>query len=83
VITVGEDVTKGQTVISRGVRLRPAEIGGLMALGITVVRIAKKIRVGWFPPAMKLSIRAKSHGEGRFETFNAYTLASLVTRVRG
>ena len=39
VIREGEDVTAGQPVISAGVRLRPQEIGGLMALGVTRVRV--------------------------------------------
>ncbi len=40
-IRVGEDVQAGQVVVLRGTLLRiPAEIGGLMALGITKLRVA-------------------------------------------
>ncbi|MFN2120278.1 MAG: hypothetical protein ACK2T0_07815, partial [Anaerolineales bacterium] len=45
VIDVGEDVGEGQVVISRGCRVGAAQIGGLMALGITQLRVAKKPRV--------------------------------------
>src|SRR5512143_2160865 len=34
-ISIGEDVGAGSVVIEGGKRVRPAEIGGLMALGIT------------------------------------------------
>ena len=46
VIRVGEDVALGQTVQAKGSLLGPAEIGGLLALGITSVRVARKIQVG-------------------------------------
>ncbi len=42
VIHKGEDVTQGEQVIGQGVRLRPQEIGGLMALGITRVRVFRR-----------------------------------------
>ena len=45
VISIGEDVRAGQVVIPRGTLLREAEIGGLMALGLTEVRVARKPRV--------------------------------------
>ena len=41
VIAVGEDVKAGDEVIQAGVRLRPAEIGGLMALGVTEIVVAR------------------------------------------
>ena len=42
VIEVGEDVTADQVVLHHGCRLGAAQIGGLMALGITQLRVAKK-----------------------------------------
>ena len=46
VILIGEDVAQGQLVLPHGTLIRPAEIGGLLALGITSVKAAKKILVG-------------------------------------
>ncbi|MCB0020651.1 MAG: molybdopterin molybdotransferase MoeA, partial [Anaerolineales bacterium] len=45
VLQVGEDVQPGDIVMQRGTRLRPAEIGGLMALGITEVMVSRAPRV--------------------------------------
>src|SRR4030095_11265204 len=39
VIRVGEDVAQGQKVQAKGSLIRPAEIGGLMALGIVKVSV--------------------------------------------
>jgi molybdopterin molybdotransferase len=46
VILKGEDVRQGQIVIPPGTRIRPAEVGGLMALGMTQVSVVKRPRVG-------------------------------------
>jgi len=45
VISVGEDVARGQLIKPRGSLLRPAEIGGLLALGITAVNVLSRVRV--------------------------------------
>ena len=44
VIRVGEDVAAGTVVLPRGRMMRPAEIGGLMALGIVQLNVIRKIR---------------------------------------
>src|SRR6185503_3168774 len=46
IIRVGEDVAQGQMVQAKGSLIRPAEIGGLLALGITSVCVARKVQVG-------------------------------------
>src|SRR5687767_3004042 len=45
-IQIGEDVAQGQMVQAKGSLIRPAEIGGLMALGIINVNVVRKVRVG-------------------------------------
>ncbi len=47
VIRIGEDVAQDQLVIPKGTQIRPAEIGGLMALGFTSMQVSKKPRVGF------------------------------------
>src|SRR5688572_15411353 len=44
VIHIGEDVAQNQLVIPKGTLVRPAEIGGLMALGIMTLRVARLVR---------------------------------------
>ncbi len=46
VIRIGEDVAQNQLVIPKGTQLRPAEIGGLMALGLASILCCKKAARG-------------------------------------
>ncbi len=83
VIKIGEDVKAGQTVIRRGFRLRPAEIGGLMALGITHLRVARKPRVGLISSGDEVVAPNQSPHPGQVRDVNAYTLAALITKSGG
>ncbi len=82
-IKVGEDVKAGQTVIRRGIRLRPAEIGGLMALGIISLRVARKPRVGLISSGDEVVAPNQSPRPGQVRDVNAYTLAALITKSGG
>jgi molybdopterin molybdotransferase len=77
-INIGEDVQIGQEVIPSGVRIRPAEIGGLAALGILEIVVAKKPIVGIIssgdeviPPDGKLH-------PGQVRDVNTYSLSALL-----
>jgi len=83
VIKVGEDVKADQMVIRRGVRLRAAEIGGLMALGIIRVKVARKPRVGLISSGDEVIAPSQSPRPGQVRDVNAFTLAALVTKSGG
>ena len=83
VIAIGEDVAQGQVVQPKGSLMRPAEIGGLMALGITELRVAKKIRVGLISSGDEVIPPEESPRPGQVRDINSHTLAALVTRVGG
>jgi molybdopterin molybdotransferase len=77
-IKTGEDVKVGEEVISPGVRIRPAEIGGLASLGILELRVARKPVVGILssgdeviPPEGKLL-------PGQVRDINSYSLSALL-----
>ena len=82
-IRVGEDVQQGQVVIPRGSLLRPAEIGGLMALGITKLRVANKINVGLISSGDEVIPAEQSPAPGQVRDINAHTLSALVRRSGG
>jgi molybdopterin molybdotransferase len=78
ILKTGEDVKQGEEIIPSGVVLRPQEIGGLMALGLTRVQVARKPRVGIIstgdeviPPEAKLA-------PGQVRDINSYSLSALV-----
>jgi molybdopterin molybdotransferase len=83
VLKVGEDVAKGDEVIPAGVRLRPAEIGGLVALGFTRVRVASLPRIGILSSGDEVVPPDKIPGPGQVRDVNAYTLSALVDAAGG
>lgn len=82
-IRVGEDVAEGQLVIPRGTRLRPAEIGGLMALGITNIRVVNKVRVGIISSGDEVIPAGSTPRPGQVRDINAHTLGTLVAQSGG
>ena len=83
VIRIGEDVAQGQLVLPKGTLLRPAEIGGLMALGITSVRVARKIKVGLISTGDEVIEPSESPRPGQVRDINSYTLGALVEKSGG
>ncbi len=83
VIQVGQDVAEGQVVLSKGSRLRPSEIGGLMALGVTSLNVVRQPRIGLISSGDELVPPHRRPRQGQVRDVNAYTLASAVTRWGG
>ena len=83
VIEVGEDVKTGEAVIPAGVRLRPAEIGGLMALGITSLTTARKPRIAILSSGDEVVHPSLPTKPGQVRDINSYTLGSLIQVLGG
>ena len=83
VIRIGEDVAKDQIVIQKGTTLRPAEIGGLMALGITTLRVASKVKVGLISTGDEVIEPSQRPRPGQVRDINSYTLGALVEKSGG
>ena len=82
-IHIGEDVARGQVVQTKGTWLRPAEIGGLMALGLLRVRVMRKIRVGLISTGDEIIAPHLAPRPGQVRDINSYTLAALVEKNGG
>ncbi len=83
VIRVGEDVAAGAVVLPRGRVMRPAEIGGLMALGITSLRVARKVKVGLISTGDEVIEPSQSPRPGQVRDVNSYTLSALIEKSGG
>ncbi|MCA1645044.1 MAG: molybdopterin molybdenumtransferase MoeA [Chloroflexi bacterium] len=80
VVQVGEDVRTGDRILPRGHTLRPQDLGGLVAMGITAVRVAERLRVAIVSGGDELVDPEQTPAPGQIRDINSYTLAALVTR---
>jgi molybdopterin molybdotransferase len=83
VIEVGEDVKQSEEVIPAGRKIRPAEIGGLMALGIIQVDVARKPRVGIISSGDEVIPPGERPAPGEVRDINSYTLSAAVEAAGG
>jgi molybdopterin molybdotransferase len=80
VVQVGEDVRPGDPILWRGHMLRAQDLGGLVALGITSVRVAARLRVAVISGGDELVAPHEEPGPARIRDVNSYTLSALIRR---
>ena len=80
VVQIGEDVRTGDPILAAGHRLRPQDLGGLVALGITSVRVARRLRVGIVSGGDELVAPSEEPGRGQIRDINSYTLGAMIRR---
>jgi molybdopterin molybdotransferase len=83
VIDVGEDVAEGQIVQTKGSLIRPAEIGGMMALGVMQVSVVRRIIVGLISTGDEVVHPAQTPRPGQVRDVNSFTLAALIEKSGG
>jgi molybdopterin molybdotransferase len=79
----GEDVEVGKTVLVRGTRLRPAEIGMLAALNNVTVPVHRRPVVAVLSTGNEVADIGPALKPGQIRNSNSYTLAAMVTRYGG
>ncbi len=82
-LEVGEDVKAGDTVFDAGHLLRPQDLGGLMALGITQVRVAARPRVAILSTGDEVVPPERAPGPGQVRDVNSYAISGLAARTGG
>ena len=80
VIQRGEDVAAGGLVLPRGHQLRPADIGALLAAGITQVEALRRPRVGILSCGDELLPPHETPAPGQVRDINAWTLGALASK---
>ena len=75
----GEDVRRGDRVLSPGQRLGPAEIGLLATLGHSPVRVHRRPRVAILSTGNELADLGTEPGPGQIPNTNTYSLMAQVT----
>ncbi|MES0340384.1 MAG: gephyrin-like molybdotransferase Glp [Anaerolineales bacterium] len=83
ILLEGEDVQQGDIVLEPGTVLRPQEIGGLMALGMTSVSVAVSPRVGILSSGDEVVPPEMEPGPAQVRDINSYTLSAIIGRLGG
>ena len=83
VVQVGEDVKRGELVLPAGHLLRPQDLGGLTALGITEIQVARSPRVAILSMGDEVVSPSTSPAAGQIRDVNTYTVAGLVQQAGG
>jgi molybdopterin molybdotransferase len=83
VIQVGEDIAQGDLILPAGHRLRAQDVGGLLAVGITRLRVARQPRVAVFATGDEVIPPDQTTRPGQVRDINSYTVAALVERAGG
>ena len=83
VLQVGEDVKPGDQLFAIGQALRPQDLGGLMALGLTRVTVARQPRVGILATGDEVIDPHCEPQPGQVRDVNTYSISGIVTRAGG
>ena len=77
-VTVGEDIKKGEIALTGGRRIRPQETGMLAALGNQTVSVYQKPKIGIISTGDEIVPVKDVPGPGQIRDINTYTLLCLV-----
>ena len=80
VIQPGEDVAENALVLPRHHRIRPQDIGGLLAVGVSQIAVLRRPRVGILSCGDELVSPEVVPGPGQVRDINAYTLSALAEK---
>jgi len=80
VIQVGEDVSEGALIVGPGALLRPQDVGGLLALGITRVSVRRRPRVVILATGDEVVSPDEVPGPGQIRDINSYAVAGQCIR---
>ncbi|MGK0442331.1 MAG: molybdopterin molybdotransferase [Pseudohongiellaceae bacterium] len=77
----GEDIANGQTVLTQGRRLNPADIGLLASLGYDQVTVYKRLNVALFSTGDELQLPGTALAPGCIYDSNRFVVAAMLERL--
>ncbi len=83
VIQAGEDVKRGEVLINRGHRMRPADIGAAAGIGITQVMVFERPVVSIISTGDEIIPADQSPSLGQIRDSNSYVIAGMVAQAGG
>jgi molybdopterin molybdotransferase len=83
ILQIGEDVKPGAEVMPAGRLLRPQDLGGLLALGVTQVNVTARPRVAIMATGDEVVSPSETPEPGQIRDINSYTVAGQVQQAGG
>ena len=83
VTLAGEDITKGERVLSKGHVIRPQDMAALASMGITRIHVFGKPRVAIISTGNEIVPADTIPGPGQIRDSNSYSLEGLITLAGG
>src|SRR4051794_38144089 len=78
IIRAGEDIREGEVLLPEGTRLRPQELGAIASLGISSVKVYRKLKVGYLSSGDEIvPYQTEKLSEGQIRDINFLTIAGL------
>ena len=77
----GEDLKIGVPVLAPGKLLRPAELGLIASLGLSEIKVKRKLRIAFFSTGDELASIGRPLEEGEVYDSNRYTLHGMLSRL--
>lgn len=79
----GEDVEKGQIVLTKGTRIRPQELGALSGLGISRIKVFPLPKVAVISTGDELVSLEETPGPGQIRDINSPAIGAQITQEGG
>ncbi|MEM2897314.1 MAG: molybdopterin molybdotransferase MoeA [Candidatus Bathyarchaeia archaeon] len=80
---IGEDVKKGDLLLKTGVRLKPYDLGMLASLGISRIKVFKRLRVGVLSTGSELVELGAPLEPGKIINSNRIMISAMVEELGG
>ncbi|WP_462410177.1 molybdopterin molybdotransferase MoeA [Neobacillus sp. Marseille-QA0830] len=78
VIRAGEDIRAGEVVLDKGTKLRPQELGALASLGISQVKVYRKLKAGYLSSGDEIvPYQTETLQMGQIRDINHLTISGL------
>lgn len=83
VVQTADDIKKGESILSRGHRMRPQDMAALAGVGITNVSVYEKPKVAIISTGNEIVPADEVPGPGKIRDSNSYNLEGLITQAGG
>ena len=80
IVSIGEDIKRGELLLKSGTKLRAQEIGALAAVGVTKIPVYKKPRIAILSTGDEIVPPEQEPKPGEVRGSNLYTLAALTVK---